>query len=259
MFFRVGHQEDWVDRKNPNTLVLFDVDGTLSPSRKTATPEMMNLLAELKKNVVIGYVGGSDLSKQKEQLGDNAASSFFDFGFSENGAVAYRKGKLIGQESFIGYLGEEKYKQLINWTLHYLADIDIPIKRGMFIEFRNGMINISPIGRQCNYDERLEFVRIDENRGIRKEMVEAMKKKFSDFGLQFSIGGQISIDVFPKGWDKTYCLRHIENEGFTTIHFFGDKIEEGGNDFEIFNHPSIMGHAVKNPDDTARLIRELFF
>jgi len=39
-------------------------------------------------------------------------------------------------------------------------------------------------------------------------------------------GGQISFDVFPVGWDKTYCLKHIEDEGFKTIHFFGDKTYE---------------------------------
>jgi hypothetical protein len=36
-------------------------------------------------------------------------------------------------------------------------------------------------------------------------------------------GGQISFDCFPTGWDKTYCLRHVENDGYTKIHFFGDK------------------------------------
>jgi hypothetical protein len=25
------------------------------------------------------------------------------------------------------------------------------------------------------------------------------------------------------GWDKTYCLQHVEKEGYTEIHFFGDK------------------------------------
>jgi len=45
--------------------------------------------------------------------------------------------------------------------------------------------------------------------------------------LTFAIGGQISIDVFPDGWDKRYCLKHIENEGFKEIHFFGDKTEKG--------------------------------
>jgi phosphomannomutase len=36
-------------------------------------------------------------------------------------------------------------------------------------------------------------------------------------------GGQISIDVFPDGWDKRYALRHLENEGIKTYYFFGDK------------------------------------
>ena len=36
-------------------------------------------------------------------------------------------------------------------------------------------------------------------------------------------GGQISFDVFPNGWDKTYCLRHLKGEAFDEIHFFGDK------------------------------------
>jgi phosphomannomutase len=30
-------------------------------------------------------------------------------------------------------------------------------------------------------------------------MVEEMKKQFADLNLTFSIGGQISLDVFPKG------------------------------------------------------------
>lgn len=249
---------DWADREHPETLVLFDVDGTLSPSRKKASFEILQLLRDLKKKVVIGYVGGSDLAKQIEQLGEDAAKSFFDFGFSENGATAYRKGQLICQESFIGYLGEERYKKLVNWILRYLSNVEIPVKRGTFVEFRNGMVNVSPIGRSCSYSERLEFAKVDEKEHIRSKMVKALEEEFSDYGLQFSIGGQISIDIFPKGWDKTYCLRHIANEGFKEIHFFGDKTEKGGNDYEIFNHSMVIGHTVKNPDDTMSQLRELF-
>lgn len=58
---------------------------------------MLALLAQLKQHVVIGFVGGSDLAKQKEQLGDSV-TDLFDFGFSENGATAYRLGRLISQE-----------------------------------------------------------------------------------------------------------------------------------------------------------------
>ncbi len=81
----------------------------------------------------------------------------------------------------------------------------------------------------------------------------------------FSIGGQISFDVFPNGWDKRYCLQHLENEAkkpggiqYTTVHFFGDKTMEGGNDFEIYTDPRTIGHAVANPEDTMRDLRKLF-
>lgn len=59
--------------------------------------------------------------------------------------------------------------------------------------------------------------------GVRAAFVKVLQEKFADYDLTYSIGGQISFDVFPKGWDKTYCLRHVEDEGFEEIHFIGDK------------------------------------
>ena len=137
--------------------------------------------------------------------------------------------------------------------------MDIPVKRGCFIEFRNAMINISPIGRNCSYQERLDFEAYDKTHCIRENLVEALKNEFPDFGLKLSIGGQISIDVFPEGWDKTFCLRHLKSYKFREIHFFGDKTDEGGNDYEIFHHPSVIGHTVKDPNDTMEQLKTLFF
>jgi phosphomannomutase len=74
----------------------------------------------------------------------------FDFCFSENGLTAYRRGQPLASQSFINYLSEDKYKTLASFILKYIADLDIPKKRGTFIEFRNGMINVSPIGRNCS-------------------------------------------------------------------------------------------------------------
>ena len=85
-----------------------------------------------------------------------------------------------------------------------------------------------------------------------------LKEKFADFGLSFSIGGQISFDVFPNGWDKTYCLRHIEECKFEKIHFFGDKTDLGGNDHEIYVSEQTIGHKVGSPKDTLAQLQELF-
>ena len=77
--------------------------------------------------------------------------------------------------------------------------------------------------------------------------------------MKFSIGGQISFDVFPVGWDKTYSLQFVEKEGYEQIHFFGDKTYAGGNDFEIFEDPRTIGHTVTCPEDTEKICRELFY
>ncbi|EAU90152.1 phosphomannomutase [Coprinopsis cinerea okayama7 len=241
-------------------LCLFDVDGTLTPARQGVSQEMLDTLAALRKKLVVGFVGGSDLVKITEQLqvGNANILEQFDYAFAENGLTAYKLGKELPSQSFIQYVGEERYKELVKFILHYIADLDIPIKRGTFIEFRRGMINVSPIGRNATIQERHEFEAYDLKHGIRKKMVELLKEKFPDYGLTYSIGGQISFDVFPNGWDKTFALGRVEDEQFEEIHFFGDKTYKGGNDYEIFSDPRTIGHTVASPADTIRLVNELF-
>ena len=80
-----------------------------------------------------------------------------EYTFAENGLYAMKSGQLIEKQSFKDFLGEDKLKKLINFCLHYIADLDIPIKRGTFVEYRNGMLNVSPIGRNCSNEERIQF------------------------------------------------------------------------------------------------------
>jgi phosphomannomutase len=146
---------------------------------------MLSLLAALRQKVAIGYVGGSDLVKQQEQLGTATipVTTLFDFCFPENGLTAFKSGVPLASQSFIKWLGEEKYKTLIKFILHYIADLDIPIQRGTFIEFRNGMINVSPIGRNASTEERDAYEKYDKEHKIRETLVAILKEKFSDLGL----------------------------------------------------------------------------
>ena len=52
-----------------------------------------------------------------------------DYTFSENGLYAMKKGELFATKSIKDELGEDKLKQFINFSLRYIADLDIPIKR----------------------------------------------------------------------------------------------------------------------------------
>ncbi|GAA6035644.1 hypothetical protein JCM8097_004944 [Rhodosporidiobolus ruineniae] len=238
-------------RAKPNTIALFDVDVPLTPARRPISPETVAALKALRQKINIGFVGGSDFAKISEQLAPDGhdVTQDFDFCFAENGLVGYKLGEKLPSESYIAYLGEERHKKLVKFVLHYIADLDIPVKRGTFIEFRNGLINL---------DERLAFNAYDKEHKVRQKFVDVLKKEFSDYGLRFSIGGQISFDAFPEGWDKTYALGRIADEGFDEIHFFGDSTAPGGNDYEIYEDPRTIGHTVTSPEDTIRQLKEIF-
>ena len=238
-------------------LALFDIDGTLTEPRQKITCEMKNYMLELKKYIDIAVIGGSDMNKQIEQLGEDVLLCY-NYNFAENGLVAYKDGKLLNSQTFINYIGENNYKIFINDVLKYLSEIDIPIKRGTFIEFRSGMINISPIGRSCSTIEREEFEQYDKKHNIRSKMINYLSDKYSYLNLKYSIGGQISFDVFPIGWDKTYCLQFIDFEYYDEVHFFGDKTFEGGNDYEIFSYHKVIGHTVISPENTMMLTKNIW-
>nr|XP_045582873.1 phosphomannomutase-like [Procambarus clarkii] len=242
--------------RNPGMILLFDVDGTLTAPRKIISDDMYEFMTQVKDKAVCGLVGGSDLKKIAEQIGGMDALMKFEYVFAENGLVAYQNGKLISKESIQNHMGEEKLQEFINFSLRYMSDITLPVKRGTFIEFRNGLINVCPVGRSCSQEERDQFGEYDKEHHVREKFVKALEAEFPDSGLVFSIGGQISFDVFPKGWDKTYCLRFVEKD-FNTIHFFGDKTDKGGNDHEIYSDPRTISHKVTSPDDTKTQLREL--
>lgn len=147
---------------------------------------MLATLEALRHKVAIAYVGGSNMVKQEEQLGAPAGrpvTDMFDFCFSENGLVAYRLGAPLASQSFIGWIGEDQYKELVRFILHYIADLEIPFKRGTFVEFRNGMINVSPVGRNATNAERDAYEKFDLEHKIRETFVAKLRERFSDLSL----------------------------------------------------------------------------
>jgi phosphomannomutase len=248
-----------MDRKN--TIVLFDIDNTLSEPRQKITPEIKQALSNLRKDVKIGTVGGSDLIKAKEQMGETLLQDM-DFVFAENGTIAFENGIMIEKESIVYKLGERGVQELINYALGYMSRINVPKKRGLFCEFRSGMINLAIPGRSCTTEERKEFFEFDKKHQIRKKFVQAMKRDLEHLDLEFSIGGEISIDVYPRGFSKVYCLKFLQE--YKNVLFFGDNIwkdEDGneGNDYQLAMDPRVISFKVKNPADTLAILQKMFY
>jgi len=71
-----------------------------------------------------------------------------------------------------------------------------------------------------------------------------------------------SIQYMYEGTDPwEFCNRlqqYIEPRNFSEVHFFGDKVGKGGNDYEIFEDPRTIGHRVEGPHDTLAILKKVF-
>ena len=68
----------------------------------------------------------------------------------------------------------------------------------------------------------------------KKEYEEAQKqieKKFP--ALEARIGGQISVDIQPKGHNKSQATKWIRKNLKGKMIYFGDKCFKGGNDYDV--------------------------
>ena len=57
------------------------------------------------------------------------------------------------------------------------------------MEYRAGMLNISPVGRNCSVEERDAFEQYDKVHGVRKRLIEDLEAHFKiPLNLTFVIG-----------------------------------------------------------------------
>ena len=69
------------------------------------------------------------------------------FKSSQHSALSTQHSALDTQHSAL----DTQHSTLNHLTFtRYISELDIPVMRGTFIEFRNGMLNVSPIGRNCS-------------------------------------------------------------------------------------------------------------
>ena len=128
--------------------------------------------------------------------------------------------------------------------------------RGKIIELRPGMLNFTTIGRNADAEERHRYYDWDTKNGERKSIVEQLEESFPK--LDFRIGGQISIDIQPKGFNKCQASRWVrENLGGKMV-FIGDSCHKGGNDYDlcldIKEHKDGEFHQVDSPSETLKML-----
>ena len=208
---------------------IFDVDGTLTPSRQKIDSEFLNFLLNFAKQNDVYLVTGSDRPKTIEQIGKELYFACQRV-YNCSGSDVYEKDILIYRDEWTLPSDAEEF------LMDELHHSKFPVRTGNHIERRPGGVNFSVLGRgsEVILEEREEYVKWDINTGERKNIAERFKKIFPEIGCQ--IGGQTGLDISPLGCDKSQILRDFKPIDF--IYFFGDKLKEGENDYPL-------GHAIE--------------
>ena len=208
---------------------IFDVDGTLTPSRQKIDSEFLNFLLNFAKQNDVYLVTGSDRPKTIEQIGKELYFACQRV-YNCSGSDVYEKDILIYRDEWTLPSDAEEF------LMDELHHSKFPVRTGNHIEKRPGGVNFSVLGRgsEVILEEREEYVKWDINTGERKGIAERFKKKFPEIGCQ--VGGQTGLDISPLGCDKSQILRDFKP--IDLIYFFGDKLKEGENDYPL-------GHAIE--------------
>ena len=206
-------------------IFIFDIDGTLTPSRLRMTEEFAKFFDKWSSKNKYYLVTGSDLDKTKEQLPiayiDRAEAIF-----TCCGNQMWRDDELIYNNKF------NPPKDLIESLERKVLKSQYPNRYGNHIEDRGSMVNFSVVGRDCTQEQREDYFEWDKAMGERN--ITCMEIKGTWPTLDAVVGGQISIDIYPKGNDKSQVLEHIEKQHrIGEIIFIGDRIEGGGNDYPL--------------------------
>ena len=226
---------------------IFDVDGTLTESRKYMDISFMSEFIIFCCKFDTYLVTGSDRDKTVEQVGldvYNRAKRVFNC----SGADIYEKNFNVYKSDWT------PSKELISFLNDELDYSTFPTRTGNHIESRPGGINFSILGRgEDSMKHRKEYVKWDINTTERILMADRIKNEFPYLNIQ--IGGETGLDMSDS--DKSQILTDFNPED--EIYFFGDMMLEGQNDYPLAKALKEMGgypHHVKNWEDTRTRLSE---
>ena len=201
---------------------IFDIDGTLTPSRGIMNEEFKEFCMDFFDKKEVYLITGSDRSKTIEQIGEDL----------------YNKAKIVyncsGNDIYVAESNIHKTDWKLDnsisfWLRNALEKSSYHTKTGNHIEHRTGLVNFSIVGRNATQEQREAYYKYDCSNHERATIAQELNKKFGK-KINATVAGETGIDIVKPGSDKSQVVPDFDGQD---IVFFGDKTEEGGNDYTI--------------------------
>lgn len=259
------------NRFRSKKLVVFDMDGTLTPSKAPMRRDMARLLVRLLEKKAVAVIGGGRYGQFRRQFVgplrqsvSEASKAKFSprllrhlFLFPTSSTAFYRWKK--GWKKVYAHELPAKTKRKIFTAFERVfeeAKYEHPRKvYGQIIEDRGTQVTFSAAGQKAPIPVKEAWKR--KNNKLRARLARALAKKLPN--LEVRVGGLTSIDVTRKGIDKAYGIRQIEKVlkiPRKEMLFVGDAIFPGGNDYAVVG-AGVDYVKVRGPEETKRVIKFL--
>ncbi len=239
-------------------LIVFDLDGTLAPSKSSLDTEMSSLLHDLLDLVNVAVISGGAWPQFEKQVLSNlpedrrlerlsilptCGTQFFQY---------VGKWKQLYAEDF----SEEERERIINSLDKSVKSAGISVGKtwGEITEDRGSQITYSALGQQAPLEEKVKW---DPDFAKRKQIKAILDTLIPDFSVR--LGGATSIDVTKPGIDKAYGigkLRDILGIQLKEMIYVGDALFPGGNDYPAVE-TGVICIPVQAPNETKRVIETI--
>ncbi len=249
------------------TLIVFDLDGTLTKTKSNLEQDMSQALVELLKYKKVAVIGGGKYSQFKKQflkyltcpkpilrnlsLFPTTATSFY----------LYKSG--WKQIYFLGF-SKSQSREIKQAFREVLKELNYSPKKvyGKLIEDRGTQITFSALGQDVVAMLGTKGVRMKEewtrkNKPLKYKIAALVQKRLPGFAVRAA--GFTSIDVTRHGIDKAYGIHQIRKHLKVPIKdmlFIGDALFPGGNDYAA-RSTGVDCISVRGPRDTKRIIKEI--
>lgn len=237
------------------TLVAFDLDDTLAPSKGLIDPRIADLLRALLRTVDVAIISGGNEAQFRSQvvarLGDADAADLARLHLLPTCGTRYLRHDGTDFTSIYAHDLSDEEKQAALTALREEAErlgLWEPEPWGDILEDRGSQITFSALGQRAPREAKHDWDPTGTKRAALRDAVAARLP-----GLEVRSGGSTSIDITQAGIDKAFGMRQLAARTgipLTDMLFYGDRLDEGGNDYPVLaiGVPSV---AVEGWEDTA--------
>tara|TARA_B100001250_G_scaffold386852_1_gene383728 strand:+ start:673 stop:1452 length:780 start_codon:yes stop_codon:yes gene_type:complete len=251
-------------------VILFDMDGTLTPPRQKMPIDIEIMLKEIQEaGFEIGIITGSGMNYVRQQC-----SGLFDLGLANleqihflpcNGTKYFYNNKKVYEYDMREEVGVNVWRMFLAYLFQLQNKLiienlgNLPLT-GTFFDYRGSMLNWCPIGRNASSRERILWEKLNKDELIRTPILNQINSylnRGNKINLTAKLGGDTSFDIFPRGWDKTFPIDKMNMFSDCNVYFIGDRCHESGNDYELYNHPKTTAYQTTSIEDTIKIVNKI--